>query len=100
MKIQKPTIGRIVIVAIKGKDGTGITLRPAVVVATDMGGPDGINCRALLDGSNDNRLSADPFSLMWLTSIHHLDGDLAHGQNYHATWHYPPRSTEEIEVDA
>lgn len=102
MKIQKPTVGRIVEISLLDEERGHVVHRPALVVSTDMGGLDGINAQLLLDGSNDRGVRL-PSGLIkgehhyWITSCHHNAAGIV-GDGQVATWRYPPRCTEEIEV--
>lgn len=108
MKIQKPTVGRIVEVAVMDKERGHVAHRPGIVVNTSMGGDLGVNVRVWLDGSNDRGILAgrvgsslvevgNHWHALWLTSVHYQgDGTLPEG--HLATWRYPPRSDVEIEV--
>lgn len=97
MKIQKPSVGRVIDVSVRGAGGV-VKHRPGIV-ANDWADADGkANCRVFLDGHNDNDVSADPMTPLWLTSIHHsADGVIPPG--HLASWRYPPRVTDEIDVD-
>lgn len=101
MKIQKPTIGRVVEVALRDPTRGTTARRPAFITAVEMGGADGINCRPILDGCNDKGVecTTDDSQCFWVTSIRHNgDGVIPEGQQ--ASWRYPPRCTDEIDVDA
>ncbi len=92
MKIQKPTIGRIVEVAFAPK-GCPVQSLPGVVTAAF---PNGLcNIKPFDDGSNTER-SEPRFPTHVYSAPHNADGQVPEGQT--CSWRYPPRCTDEIEV--
>lgn len=100
MSITKPTIGRIVEVSLRDALRETVIQRPGIIVATDMGSPDGVNVQVFLDGKNDAGVSPEQRPVgasLWETSIrYNADGVIPDGQ--HATWRYPAKQVSQIEV--
>lgn len=98
MKIQKPTIGRVVEVAIRDAVLGVVKHRPGIVVAVND--RDSVNVAVFSDGRNDAGFEPEHRILgtfLWETSVHHdADGCIPDGQR--ATWRYPARSDVEIDV--
>lgn len=98
MKIQKPTICRIVEVALRDTARAGLVVhRPAIV--TNHFGADTINCAPVLDGLNDAGVLC-PRGLDGVPSLGSISfnaaGEIPEGRQ--ATWRYPARCDDTIDV--
>ena len=102
MRIQKPSIGRIVEVSIVPTyHGGVVTRRPGVIVAVDFPNrpADEVNLHVFYDGTNDAAISRAMHvnELGWRPFVRfNADGIVPEGQ--FATWRYPAREEGTIEV--